>query len=166
MSKETLKLALEALKWSVGCMSFDDYDDMPEAMAELEKAHKAIKALEEALAKQEHIKSLEEKTEDHDVDCLCADCDALDNYETKQEQGEPVAWIEHHKGGDNLNWEEVNHPYAKATPLYTTPQQRKPLTDAEIVSIAYDCDALPEVITDETLIIFARALWVIYGIKE
>jgi hypothetical protein len=57
----------------------------------------------------------------------------------KKEQGEPVAWIEHHKGGDNLNWEEVNHLYAKATPLYTTPpqgearglsqQQRKPLTD-------------------------------------
>jgi hypothetical protein len=52
-NQETIKLALEALKWSVGCMSFDDYDDMPEAMAELEKAHKAIKALEEALAKQE-----------------------------------------------------------------------------------------------------------------
>ena len=36
-----------------------------------------------------------------------------------QPEQEPVAWIEHHKGGDNLNWEEVNHPYAKATPLYT-----------------------------------------------
>jgi oligoribonuclease NrnB/cAMP/cGMP phosphodiesterase (DHH superfamily) len=51
----------------------------------------------------------------------------LEEALAKQEQGEPVAWIEHHKGGDNLNWEEVNHPYAKATPLYTTPQQRKPL---------------------------------------
>jgi len=30
----------------------------------------------------------------------------------------PAAWIEHHKGGANLNWEEVSHPYAKATPLY------------------------------------------------
>ena len=30
----------------------------------------------------------------------------------------PAAWIEHHKGGDNLNWESVDHPYAKATPLY------------------------------------------------
>lgn len=28
-----------------------------------------------------------------------------------------VAWIEHHKGGDNLNWERVDHSYAKATPL-------------------------------------------------
>lgn len=32
------------------------------------------------------------------------------------------------------------------------------LTDAEITSIAYDCNALPEVITDETLILFARAI--------
>ena len=30
----------------------------------------------------------------------------------------PVAWIEHHKAGQNLNWEEVNHNYSKATPLY------------------------------------------------
>ena len=34
---------------------------------------------------------------------------------------EPVAWVEHHKGGDNLNWEPVNHAYAKATPLYAHP---------------------------------------------
>jgi hypothetical protein len=31
---------------------------------------------------------------------------------------EPVAWIEHHKGGDNLEWE---NPGGKCTPLYTTP---------------------------------------------
>jgi hypothetical protein len=53
----------------------------------------------------------------------------------EQEQGEPVAWIEHHKGGDNLNWEQVNHPYSKATPLYTTQQQRKPLTDEQFQAI-------------------------------
>ena len=41
-----------------------------------------------------------------------------------------VAWIEHHKAGDNLNWEEVNHPYAKATPLYTHPIRE--LSDEEI----------------------------------
>lgn len=31
---------------------------------------------------------------------------------------EPVAYIEHHKGGDNLTWDRIDHPYAKATPLY------------------------------------------------
>jgi oligoribonuclease NrnB/cAMP/cGMP phosphodiesterase (DHH superfamily) len=34
------------------------------------------------------------------------------------QRGEPVAWIEHHKAGDNLNWDQVDHSYAKATPLY------------------------------------------------
>ncbi len=38
------------------------------------------------------------------------------------------AWIEHHKGGDNLNWDRVDHPYAKATPLFTAqPNWREPL---------------------------------------
>ena len=43
---------------------------------------------------------------------------------------EPVAWIEHHKAGDNLVWEKPN----KGTPLYTTPPQRPwvGLTDEEI----------------------------------
>jgi hypothetical protein len=31
---------------------------------------------------------------------------------------QPVAWIEHHKGGDNLEWD---NPGGKCTPLYTTP---------------------------------------------
>lgn len=33
-----------------------------------------------------------------------------------------------------------------------------PLTDSDITSMAYDCNALPEVITDETLRTFARAI--------
>lgn len=32
------------------------------------------------------------------------------------------------------------------------------MTDSEIMSIAYDFNALPEIITDETLLIFARAI--------
>jgi|DEB19_MinimDraft_3_1074340.scaffolds.fasta_scaffold00064_50 hypothetical protein len=47
------------------------------------------------------------------------------------EKQEPVAWIEHHKGGDNLVWDEPN----KGTPLYTHPQPKREwvgLTDEEI----------------------------------
>jgi hypothetical protein len=36
---------------------------------------------------------------------------------------EPVAWIEHHKGGDNLEWD---NPGGKCTPLYTTPPAAQP----------------------------------------
>lgn len=52
-----------------------------------------------------------------------------------QVQGEPFAWVEHHKGGDNLVWDE---PGGRKSPLYTTPQQPKPqpMTDDEI-EIAY-----------------------------
>jgi hypothetical protein len=44
---------------------------------------------------------------------------------------EPVAWIEHHKGGDNLVWDD---PSGERTPLYTTTPQRTwvGLTDEEI----------------------------------
>jgi hypothetical protein len=36
-------------------------------------------------------------------------------------QHDPVAWIEHHKGGDNLEWD---YPGANSSPLYTAPPQR------------------------------------------
>jgi hypothetical protein len=49
---------------------------------------------------------------------------------------EPVAWIEHHKGGDNLEWD---NPGGKCTPLYTTPpaaqRQWVGLTDEEIMEM-------------------------------
>jgi hypothetical protein len=42
-------------------------------------------------------------------------------------EAEPVAWVEHHKGGDNLVWDEPN----KGTPLYTS-REWAGLTDEEI----------------------------------
>jgi hypothetical protein len=36
---------------------------------------------------------------------------------------QPVAWIEHHKGGDNLEWD---NPGGKCTALYTTPPAAQP----------------------------------------
>jgi hypothetical protein len=42
---------------------------------------------------------------------------------------EPVAWIEHHKGGDNLEWD---NPGGKCTPLYTTPPAQPAVPDAII----------------------------------
>jgi hypothetical protein len=61
------------------------------------------------------------------------------------EKCEPVAWIEHHKAGDNLNWEREDHSYAQATPLYTHPQlipegwQLVPVEPTEeMIKAAYD----------------------------
>jgi hypothetical protein len=41
---------------------------------------------------------------------------------------EPVAWIEHHKAGDNLVWDEPS----KGTPLYTSPQKQPPVIDKSV----------------------------------
>ena len=69
-------------------------------------------------------------------------------------KGEPVAWIEHHKGGDNLVWDD---PSGKRTPLYTTPPQRKPLTDEEIEELDME--------TSGTVHDFVRAIEAAHGIK-
>lgn len=48
------------------------------------------------------------------------------------EQGEPVAWMQ-----DSIELYVQDHPNQYYTiPLYTTPQQRKPLTDEHIDEIA------------------------------
>ena len=47
---------------------------------------------------------------------------------------EPVAWIEHHKAGDNLVWEKPN----KGTPLYTTPPEAQPAPVQEPVATDWE----------------------------
>ena len=50
---------------------------------------------------------------------------------------EPVAYIEHHTGGDNLVWDD---PGGKRSPLYTTPPAQPapvPLTDEQIDAIRF-----------------------------
>jgi len=87
---------------------------------------------------------------------------------------EPVAWMYHGIRHDDTPHERPSLIWkpdqmdvmsfekgAKATPLYTAPPQRKPLTDEEIEVLAkkhngiyYDCD-----------ITFARAIEAAHGIK-
>ena len=86
--------------------------------------------------------------------------------EDKQEQGEPVAWIRG-SGLEMLKLENggVATVYASegmsnySTPLYTTPQQRKPLTDEQITALEYATDTLdfPQTV---------RAIEAAHGIKE
>jgi hypothetical protein len=107
MSIEAMKQALEALQYPLNTSHEGFNVDMAELLA-----HRAIKALEEAL--------------------------------TKQEQGEPVAWMKEGWGpdcgpyiefyrDDEMGWRDRK----KWTPLYTTPQQRTwvGLTDEERESI-------------------------------
>jgi hypothetical protein len=120
MSKEAMKLALEAFK---------KLSDYPHAFDECTNA---IKALEEALAKQEQGEpdywlgyGLQAHTEKPFED-------ATPIYTTpqpKQEQGEPVAWRDRKSGT------LMHEKWLDADPLYTAPQQRTwvGLTELEAV---------------------------------
>ena len=89
--------------------------------------------------------------------------DALRAALAEPEQ-EPVAYYHPHKGFYWAKPTRISAPTAvdvKPLPLYTTPPQRKPLTDEEIEVLAkkhngiyYDCD-----------ITFARAIEAAHGIK-
>jgi hypothetical protein len=102
----------------------------------------------------------------------------------KQEQGEPVAWLWKHinRKGEELNaglsfekveptnntfWMNPNDPRLTATevqPLYTTPQQRKPLTFERVYKLwlaRFDTNEY-----DDVFMNFARAIEAAHGIKE
>ncbi len=102
---EAMKLALEALEKLLPLVR--DQNDWYGAT--IDRGHTVIKALEEALA--------------------------------KQEQGEPVAWL-HESGVLRLDKyiEDIRKNLDSWTPLYTTPQQRKPLEFSQMVRLTYDID--------------------------
>ena len=87
-----------------------------------------------------------------------------------QPEQEPVAWV-HHLTFKNLNsFERSRYSTTLAKkqtdacciPLYTTPPQRKPLTDEEIILIVAECASSHQ----HTDIHFARAIERAHGIKE
>jgi len=128
MSKEAMKLALEALGLLVEERSSEAMDD----------GYKAIKALEEALAKQEQgepVVWFREEDEEKIYYATKAWDDCLPLYTTpqpKQEQGEPVAYIRDVIEGLYENGDPISVEAAELIDkLYTTTQQRKPLTDEQ-----------------------------------
>ena len=137
--RETLKLALEALKHThpSALTSFYTIGDRD----------KAIKAIQEHLAQPEYQST--------------ADKSQLEKIPAKgtllaQPEQEPFCWAQCTSAGLYVS----NEPDEYYTmPLYTTPPQRKPLTDEEIKAVcaetwSYD----PYVI--------ARAIEAAHGIKE
>ena len=80
-----------------------------------------------------------------------------------QPEQEPVAFIcEFYadEGHPFVSFEPVTH--GTNTPLYSTPPQRKPLTDEEIILIVAECASSHQ----HTDIHFARAIERAHGIKE
>jgi len=121
---EALKMALEALKYPLN----QSHENFNVDMAEL-LAHRAITAIEEALAQPEQ---------------------------------EPVAYLcENAVGHKYFRWKKPSSTY-KPIALYTTPPQRKPLSDEQIILIVAECAASHQ----HTDIHFARAIERAHGIKE
>lgn len=152
MSKEAMKLALEALmremKYVLCCINIDkvpfDGDDF----------HEALRLGEEALAKQEQhtlssrvndVRVHIEHGKQHD--------EAMKRIKAKQEQGEPVAWCRYEDGMwvyyETKAWDDLQ-------PLYTTPQQRTwvGLTDEEIQDLM---DVVDHYNFPEDLIVYTQA---------
>ena len=105
----------------------------------------------------------------------------------KQEQGEPVAWQERQakrmKDGVVIEWtnwypcryrtideaqaEACDHIPYEWRPLYTTPQQRKPLTDEQIMALLVElCVPTKYEGVTETFTAVVRAIEAAHGIKE
>jgi hypothetical protein len=129
MTKEALKLALEALEVANSCV--DGYY-IPKGKAHLPEIELAITAIKEALAQPEQ---------------------------------EPVAWVCHgtHGHHDIDFLEEDVDSLSVGTQLYTTPPQRKPLTDEEINKIWVPHTFIQA--TDRRQQAFARAIEAAHGIK-
>jgi hypothetical protein len=184
MSKEELKMALEAANKA-----------MKDAIKCIEELGAKNKALEQALAEQ-HLQALHdenvrlglyEQEQDRsgmtyykndkckalnaaDHDCICWTPAA------QPEQGEPVAWALYKGKHLDSFWMDKGDAYDyKFTsehewkPLYTTPQQRKPLTDEEIDDVIWRSHKVESNyagwVTDQRRI-WARAIEAAHGIKE
>jgi hypothetical protein len=107
------------------------------------------------------------------IGCVNHDCDQC----KAQPEQEPVAWMWRcNPYCDWPNWEvSLGRPADSGcygdkrtegyedVPLYTTPPQRKPLTDDEVVEVLGN---VRESITGNTFLAFARAIEAAHGIKE
>jgi hypothetical protein len=125
MSKEAMTLALEALQVSVSCT---DMYYVPLGKSMIPEVEEAIKALEEALAKQEQSKP---------VACAWI-CDGKIVNAFPHPPSTPEIWAIKNKDG---YW--TSRKFSEA-PLYTTPQPaQKPwvgLTDEEINDLVHSHD--------------------------
>ena len=136
MSKEAMKQMVEAL---------EDINSLLTTMtgATFTKLEVAVKAGRQAIAEAEK----QEQSAEH--------------------VGEPVAWMMLNSSGDEISITESNlrhhqpafvqELWKDATPLCTTPQQRKPLTDEQIYAIQTSASF--------TWKGFARAIEAAHGIK-
>ena len=161
MSKEAMKLALEALEQLDGidteteCVTFD--------------VGEAITALREALAEQP-------TQQGHS--CYCPNCEALSKELAELQAQKPIAWrVKWPAIGGGYKWMMVDSPlmekegfvnealYGKAQALAEQPAQRKPLTD-DFLRKLHHVDQFGLFCDYDEFEQIARAIEAAHGIKE
>ena len=144
---EALKLALKALE--IGLTLIEDFGSTEQLNAQ----HKAITAIYEALAQPEHGWTPER------IAGMARLKEAQDKKLAEPEQ-EPVGEIvDAIEGAFKCSFTKM---LPVGTKLYTTPPQRKPLSDEEIETYRHMLDWTAE----WSYINFARAIEAAHGIKE
>jgi hypothetical protein len=103
---------------------------------------------------------------------ICNDCNGTGLApQPKPEHNEPVAWMKEGWGSDcgpyvefyrddEMGWRDQK----EWTPLYTTPQQRKPLELSQMVRLTYDIDE-DKPATQQELYNLIRKVEAAHGIK-
>jgi hypothetical protein len=180
MSKEAMKLAQE---WQNKDWNHENPMSAEYAISE---ANDVINVLIAALAKQEQGEPVAKVvlTETLGLPCLqWLDLNRQfdfkgDEYlyahpQPKQEQGEPVAWRwmpapywkqwVYSDDGERVEEAKRFMGDGGVQPLYTTPQQRKPLTDEQVTHLWAH---IAEPSLRKALTVFARSIEAAHGIKE
>ena len=182
MSIEAMKQALDALERSVATC-FDQYSHQQAMSQPAHFINQAIKSLRQAIAEAEkQVQNEPVGWIDSKGNMICTkineSCRPLYTHpQTKQEQGEPDdevlgfnGWgfpIEHPPKPTPANKEQIREALVFNLPLYTTPQQRKPLTDEQIDEIADTVANMPLIgIVHDFRTRFARAIETAHCIKE
>jgi len=140
MSKEAMKLALEALESYKGFI--DDAHIIEGQWQWIDGADKAITTLKQAL-EQPEPEPVAWRTFDGEGGYDYRDYDMNENYHKE--------WAE--RNPNHAHWVE---------PLYTSPPKREPLTDEEIALIVAECASSAHRHDDFS---FARAIEAAHGIK-
>ena len=157
MTQEALKLALEALEFMshVDSIFANEFDFQ-------------INAIKEALAQPEHVAWKYDVTYNQDGTVSVALPDGDELRIVLPNQQEPYCWtwdvwVSGGKWRAEYGWEKPTEKVVNLQPLYTTPPQRKPLTDEQLQFMERGFVAWPK---SPTFIEVARAIERAHGIKE
>ena len=165
MTKEAMKLAIKALNTP------RPSDSYPPLWRTYENTiNTAIKALEEALKQEQEYEVLAGIGKGVEIPAGWKYYYIKPKLplQQKQEQDEPVAYVNDQYSRDGYN-DEISKLLPVGTYLYTKPQQRKPLTFEQVEDCFGDGATAEEngiLVSAQWLHDFARAIESAHGIKE